>query len=344
MKELDSILKNIKNKELQPLYFFHGEEPYFIDTVVRSFENDVLEEDEKAFGQTVVYGKDTTVAEIVSLAQQFPMFGNRNLIIVKEAHDLKLNEEERTILENYAASPVPSTIVVFAYKKKFPGNTKLAKVLQKSGMLYYSEPVRDYNVPKWIADHFKTLKILAAPNISHLLAEYLGTDLSRISNELQKLKMLLKDGEILDEKMVERHIGISKEYNIFELQRALATRDAARSMKIVHYMGKNMKVEPLPKILGSLYTFFSNVIIYQTLAGENQQTMAAEMGVAPFALKDYAAAARLYPYKYATRIISFLRETDLKSKGLGAHLAKDEELLQELAYKILNVDRLKVKL
>lgn len=344
MKELDLILKNIKNKELLPIYFFHGEEPYFIDVAVKSLENDILSEDEKSFGQTVVYGKDTNIAEIVSLAQQFPMFGEYNLIIVKEAQDLKFGEDEGRILENYAENPVATTILVFAHKhKKADSRKKFVKTLQKKGFLFLSEPVKDYQLAKWIADECQTLGIKTAPNISHLLAEYLGNDLSRISNELNKLKIILKNGEILDEKLVETHIGISKEFNVFELQKAIGQKDSAKAMKIVHYMGKNPKANPIVMTIGNLYNFFSNVIMYQTLIGQSPQTIASEMGVNPYFIKDYAESARFYPLKHATRIISILREIDLKSKGLGANQTPDSELLKEMVYKILNVDKTKVK-
>ncbi len=345
MKELDSILKNIKNKALLPLYFLHGEEPYYIDVAVKSFENDVLEEDEKAFGQTVVYGKDTNYAEILSLAKQFPMFGNLNLIIVKEAQDLKLGEEETNALLNYIENPVETTVLVFAHKnKKLDGKKrKLNDLLKKKNFIYLSEKMRDYEVPKFIQQELNENHIKTAPNISFLLAEYLGTDLSRISNEINKLKLVLKGDEILDEKLVERHIGISKEFNVFELQKALGQKDSSKAMKIVFYMGKNPKSNPIVMTISSLYNFFSNVIIYQTMIGQPQNEIASEMGVNPFFLKDFAEAARLYPLKHATRIISILREIDLKSKGLGANQTDDSELLKEMVYKILNIDKTKVK-
>lgn len=345
MKELDLILKNIKNKEILPLYFLHGEEAYYIDVAVRAFENDVLSEDEKAFNQTVVYGKDTTYAEILSLARQFPMMGDKMLIIVKEAQDLRLAESETEALINYVENPVESTILVFAHKnKKLDGKKrKLNELLKKKKYIYLSDKMRDYDVPKFIQNEIKSLGLPSAPNISFLLAEYLGNDLSRISNELQKLKIVLKSGEILDEKLVEKHIGISKEFNVFELQKALGQKNAAKVMRIVHFMGKNMKTEPLAKILGALYNYFSNLIIYNTLAGQNPQKIAEEMGVNTYFLKDYAEASRFYPLKHATRTISILREIDLKSKGLGANQTADHELLQELAYKILNVDKFKVR-
>lgn len=345
MKELDLILKNIKNKELQPLYFLHGEESYYIDVAVKSFENNVLEEDEKAFGQTVVYGKDTNYSEILSLAKQFPMFGNLNLIIVKEAQDLKMGEEETAAFLNYIENPVETTVLVFAHKNKKLDSKKrkLNDLLKKKKYIFLSEKMRDYEVPKFIQEELKNQKINTAPNISFLLAEYLGTDLSRISNEINKLKLVLKENETLDEKLVERHIGISKEFNVFELQKAIGHKDAAKAMKIVYYMGKNPKTNPIIMTIGNLYNFFSNVIIYQTMIGQPQNTIASEMGVNPYFLKDYAEAARFYPLKHATRIISILREIDLKSKGLGANQTEESELLTEMVYKILNVDKTKVK-
>ncbi|QWT87444.1 DNA polymerase III subunit delta [Chryseobacterium sp. PCH239] len=344
MKELDLILKNIKNKEVLPIYFFHGEEAYFIDVAVKALEHNFLEEDEKAFNQTVTYGKDTSYQEVLSLARQFPMMGDKQVIIVKEAQDLRFNEEENRILEAYVENPVPSTVLVFAHKhKKLDSRKKAAKALDKAKALFLSESVKESNLPKWISDECVKLKINTAPNISHLLAEYLGNDLSRIANELNKLKMILKEGEILDGTIVENHIGISKEYNIFELQKALGTKNANAAFKIAHFMGKNPKNNPFVMMLASLYNYFSNVIIYQTMAGQSPQTIASQMGVNPYFIKDYAESARFYPLKHATRVISILREFDMKGKGLGAVNMGEAELIRELVYKIINVDKIKMK-
>ncbi|AZA50692.1 DNA polymerase III subunit delta [Chryseobacterium carnipullorum] len=344
MKELDLILKNIKNKEVLPIYFFHGEEPYFIDAAVKVLEHDFLEEDEKAFNQTVVYGKDTSYHEILSLARQFPMMGDKQLIIVKEAQDLKFNEEENRVLEAYVDNPVPSTVLVFAHKhKKLDSRKKATKALDKAKALFLSESVRDSNLPKWIADECTQLKIKTAPNIAHLLAEYLGNDLSRIANELNKLKIILKEGEILDGTIVENHIGISKEYNVFELQKALGTKNADAAFRIAHFMGKNPKNNPFVMMLANLYSYFSNVIIYQTMSGQSPQVIASQMGVNPYFIKDYAESARLYPLKHATRVISILREFDMKGKGLGAVNMGEAELIKELVYKIINIDKIKMK-
>lgn len=344
MKELELILKNIKNKDVLPIYFFHGEEPFFIDVAVKALENDFLEEDEKAFNQTVVYGKDTNYGEILSLARQFPMMGDKQVIIVKEAQDLKFNEEEAKMLETYVANPVPSTVLVFGHKhKKLDSRKKVTKALSNSKMLFLSEPVKDNNLAKWIADECNVLGIKTAPNISHLLAEYLGNDLSRISNELHKLKMILKPGEVLNETHVENHIGISKEFNVFELQKALGSKNMNQAYKIAHFMGKNPKNNPFVMMLASLYNYFSNIILYQTLIGQPPQTIASTLGVHPYFISEYTNAAKLYPLKHATRVISLLREFDMKGKGLGAVNQNDEQLIKEMVYKILNVDKTKVK-
>mgnify|MGYP000134233189 FL=1 len=342
MKELELIFKNIKNKEFLPIYFFHGEEAYYIDIAVKALENDVLTEDEKAFNQTVVYGKDTNYNEILSLAKQYPMMGDKQLIIVKEAQDLKFNDEETKILEKYVENPVESTILVFAHKhKKVDSRKKVFKTLDKAKMLFHSEPVKDYNLAKWIDDEARNLQIKLAPSISQLLADYLGNDLSRIANELNKMKLVLKDGEVLDGKLVETHIGISKEFNVFELQKALGKKDANTAFKIAYYMGKNPKTNPIVMTIGNLYNFFSNVVLYHTVSHQSPPTIASELGINPYFVKDYAEAARLYPLKFATRIISVLREIDLKSKGLGAVNMDEGELLKEMVYKIINIDKVK---
>ena len=342
MKELDLILKNIKNKELLPIYFFHGEEPYFMDIAVKSFENEVLEEDEKAFNQTVVYGKDTSFSEVLSLARQFPMMGDKQVIILKEAQEIKMTEKETEALKAYAENPVDSTLLIIAHKyKKVDARKSFAKILTKNKMLFLSDKLKDYEVPKWIDYEIKNLGLKAKPHISALLSEYLGTDLSRISNELNKLKMILKEDEILDEKIIETHIGISKDFNVFELIKALGKKDEAAAFRIAHFIGKTPKQNPFVMMIGNLYNFFSNVVLYHTISHQSPPTIASELGINPYFVKDYAEAARLYPLKFATRIISVLREIDLKSKGLGAVNMDEGELLKEMVYKIINIDKVK---
>ncbi|QCX54157.1 DNA polymerase III subunit delta [Elizabethkingia sp. JS20170427COW] len=345
MKDLENILKNIKNKAFQPIYFIHGEEPYYIDVISNALEENVLSEEEKDFNQTIIYGKDTNYREILSLARQYPMMGDHQFILVKEAQNLDLNEEISDELLKYIENPVPSTILVFAHKyKKLDSRKKFVKALDKAKFLFYSEPVKDYQVPNWIQNQAQILGIKLAPNIAHLLAEYLGTDISRIANELQKLKLILKPDEVLDGKLVERHIGISNEYNVFKLIDALGKKDAERAMKIAYYLGKNPKANPMVVIVSNVFNFFNNVLLYHTLKGQSAQAIAQTMGVNPYFIKDFDQASKIYPLKYLTRIISILREIDLKSKGLGNHNVSDAELLVEMIFKITNIDKTKVKI
>jgi DNA polymerase-3 subunit delta len=345
MKELDLILKNIKNKEFLPIYFFHGEEPFFMDVAVKSFENDVLEEDEKAFNQTVVYGKDTTFSDVLSLARQFPMMGDKQVIILKEAQEIRMTEKEAEALKFYAENPIESTLLVIAHKyKKVDARKSFTKLLSKNKMLFLSDKMKDYEIAKWIQSQMSSLNLKSKPNIPTVLSEYLGSDLSRISNELNKLKMILKDGEIIDEKLIETHIGISKDFNIFELIKALGKKDATNSFKIAHFLGKSPKNNSAPMMMGNLYNFFSNLVVFHTMKAELPQNQASAMGINPYFLKDFAEAARFYNLKHCTRIISILREMDLKSKGLGAVNMNESELLKEMVFKILNIDQYKVKI
>lgn len=344
MKELELILKNIKNKELLPIYFFHGEEPYFMDVATKSFENDVLAEDEKAFNQTVIYGKDTTFSEVLALARQFPMMGEKQVIILKEAQEIKLTEKESEALKIYVENPIESTLLVIAHKyKKVDARKSFAKTLTKKKMIFLSDKIKDYDVAKWISSEMTKLKLKSKPHIPTLLSEYLGTDLSRISNELQKLKMILKEGEIIDEKIIETHIGISKDFNIFELIKALGKKDEANAFKIAHYLGKAPKQNSFPMMSGNLYNFFSNLIIFLTMKNESPQNQASALGINPYFIKQFSDAARFFNLKHCTRIISILREMDMKSKGLGAVNMTESELLKEMVFKILKVDLYKVK-
>jgi len=345
MKDLENILKNIKNKVFQPIYFFHGEESYFMDVAVKYFENFALTNDEKAFNQTIVYGKDTSYEEVLTLARQYPMMGEKQLIVVKEAQNLKINDTTNEILLKYIENPVESTILVIAHKyKKIDSRKKFAKLLEKKSFLYYSEPIKDYQLANWIQQQIENLGIKSEPNIPNLLAEYLGNDLSRIYGELNKLKLILKENEELNAKIVELHIGISKDYNVFELQKALGAKNIEKSMRIAFYMGKNSKTNPLLMIIGSLFNYFSNLLLFHSMKGESSAKIASTIGINPYFIKDYEQISKIYSLKHTARIISILRELDTKSKGIGAQNTEDSELLIELVYKILNIDKIKVKL
>jgi DNA polymerase-3 subunit delta len=260
----------------------------------------------------------------------------------RPAKVLPLLEEALDDPDTAVRSRVLDLVIAYKYKK-VDARKAFAKTLSKNKMLFLSEKMYDSEVPKFIDRQISSLGLRTKPNIPALLSEYLGTDLSRISNELSKLKMILKDTDILDEKIIETHIGISKDFNTFELTKTLAQRDAAKAMRVAYYLGKSAKQNPFEMIMGSLYGFYSNLIIYHTLAGKNPKVIQEEMKLNYYQVEDLRVAAANYSLKHATRIISVLREFDMKRKGLGAVNMNETQLLTEMTYKILNVAQLKVK-
>lgn len=335
MSQANSIIKDIKNKKIAPIYFLSGEEPFFIEQVSKVIENDVLNEDEKGFNQTVLYGNDVEMSDVIGLAKQFPMGAERQVVIVKEAQHLSRSIDQ---LEFYAEQPQLTTVLVFNYKgKTLDKRKKLYKSLQKNSVLFESKKIYDSQIPDWIENTGNDLNLMLDTKAKFMMAEFLGTDLGRIYNELQKLKIVAEDGKITPE-IVEKNIGISKDYNNFELRNAIETRNAPKAFRIARYFGHNPKDNPLVVTLAVLHQTFSNIIVYHTLTDKSQQNVAKELGVHPFFVKDAAAAAQNFPLKKATRIISLLREADVKSKGVGATgNVSDGELLNELIFKIFDL-------
>jgi DNA polymerase III subunit delta len=344
--DIKNIIKDIKNKTLLPIYFLHGEEPYYIDQLCNALEKHVLEEDQKAFNEHIFYGKDISMDQLIGYAQQYPMGGDRQLIIVKEAQELKLgtNEKARDLLNQYCSSPMPSTVLVFAHKhKKLDGKLSLTKNIKKNNWLFEFEKIKDYRMAPWIQEHLKAEHLAFESYVPQLLADYLGNDLSRIHNEIIKLKIYLKSEQKIDAQLIEQHIGISREFNVFELHKVLQSRQASKSMQMAFHLGKSEKDNPIQMMMGSLYNLFSNAIMYFACQGLPQAEIAADMGVAPYALKNFDEINRHYKPKELCKIISVLREIDLKSKGLGANNLSSQALLQELVYKIIHIDKIKIQ-
>ncbi len=331
----ENIIKDIKNKKVAPIYFLMGEESYFIDQISKTIEHDVLTEDEKGFNQTIIYGNETDMAGIIGLAKQFPMGAERSVLIVKEAQHLSRAIDQ---LESYATQPQPTTVLVFNYKgKTLDKRKKLYKEIQKSGILFESKKLYENQIPDWIENKAKSFGFTIEPKAKFLIAEFIGNDLSRIENELEKLKLIINDGKLTPE-IIERNIGISKDYNNFELRNAIETRNAEKAFRIVHYFNQNPKDNPLVMTLSVLFQLFSGIIMYHTLTDKSQSNVAKELRIHPFFVKDTALAANNYPLKKATRIISLLREADVKSKGVGATgNVSDGDLLKELIFKILSL-------
>jgi len=326
--DYNSLLKALKAKKFQPIYLLMGEESFFIDALTKVFQNEVLPKEQQDFNLSVVYGKDVTVTQIIAMAKRFPMMSDYQVVIVKEAQELARSIDT---LESYVAAPNPTTILVLCYKyKKIDKRKKIYKSINKSGVVFESKKLYDNQVGGWIEDFLHQQGFQIVPKATYMLVEFLGTDLQKISNELSKLAIVhTKDTPITPE-VVETHIGISKDFNIFELTKAIGVRDVAKSYRIVHYFIENPKEKPLIVTISMLFTFFSKVMQYHAISHKNPNDIAAELKVNRYFIKDYAQAAKQYPMKKITQIIHQIKIADLKSKGLGMSPLGQEDILKEL--------------
>lgn len=328
-----SIINAIKAGTMSPLYFLMGDEPFFIDQISTAFETFALPEEARGFDQTIVYGKDVTIDSLVSMAKRYPMIGQKQLIIVKEAQNLSRTIEQ---LKAYAENPQQTTILVFCYKYKSLDKRKaLYKTLNKSHVVFESKKIYDSKVPNWIVEQLKYKGYEITPKASHLLANFLGNDLSKISNEIGKLALVTVDSKIINSDIIEHHIGISKDYNNFELQNALANLDQKKAYQIVRYFAKNPNKHPIVLTVSTLYAFFSKIMTLHTVTDRNPQNMARAIGVNPYFLKDYSVGAKNFPMRRISGVFETLRLIDIKSKGIDANLSP-KDLYNELLIRIFN--------
>ena len=329
----EQILSEIHKKNFAPIYFLTGDEPYFIDMISDTIENEALDEADRAFNQIVVYGRDVDVETIANHARSFPMMGERMVVIVKEAQDVKNLEN----FEPYLDTIPDTTLLVFVYKyKKFDKRKTLAKKIEKKGVWFESKALRDYNIPGWIQSYLKGEGYSITPKATQMLADFLGTDLHKIANELKKLTITLPKNKSIDDADVERNIGISKDYNVFELQNAIGSRDVLKANRIVNYFGDNGKDNPLLVTAINLYSFFTKVMKLHCAQDKSQGNLAAVLGVNPYFVKDYQLAARNYPPQTCIRNISILREFDMKSKGYESGDVSEKDLYREMIFKLMH--------
>jgi DNA polymerase-3 subunit delta len=311
-----------------------GDEPYFIDRLAGYFERDLLQEEEKSFNQQVFYGRDVEIGQIIEAAKRYPMMAERQLVLVKEAQALSRNIEK---LLPYAENPQPSTVLVFCYKyKSLDKRTKLYKTLNKNGVVFESKRLYENQVPAWIESSLKEKGHPIAPKASHMLVEFLGTDLGKIDKELEKLTLIVEPGKPITPEIIEENIGISKDFNNFELQNAIGERDIPKAHRIVNYFGQNPKDNPMVVTTAILHNFFAKILQYHSLGDKSKNNVASKLGVNPFFVKDYAMAARNIPMKKASQNIAFLRQADAMSKGVGAANVPQGDLLKELLVKIMD--------
>ena len=333
MTEVIKIVNDIKSKNFKPIYFLCGEETYYIDRISDLIEDSVLTEDEKAFNQVVLYGRDTTVEEIVSTAKRFPMMADYQVVVVKEAQNLARTFET---LSSYVENPQPTTILVFAYRDKPDGRKKIFKTIKDKGVWFESKKLYENQVPDWIVKVLKGQNYGIEPKASAMLAEFLGTDLSKINNELEKLKIVFPAGHVFTPKNIEENIGFSKDYNVFELKSALVVRNQEKAYNIIHHFALNPKDNPIVVITGQMFSFFSQLLQYHGLKDKSKFNVAKALGVNPFFVDEYVTAARNFPMRKVSQIIEVIRDIDVKSKGVGAGSMKEDDMLKEMVYKIFN--------
>jgi DNA polymerase III subunit delta len=353
MMTCDQILTDLQNKIYKPVYFLMGEEPYYIDVITDYILAHVLTDAEKAFNQSVFYGKDVDVAAVIMAARRFPMMANYQVIVVKEAQNVrglgKSKEEDieevvkkeknpEELLLNYVENPLKSTILVFDYKyKNLDKRKKLYKALEKNGVLYQSKRLYDNEIPKWINGYLADRKYTIDPAASQMLSDFLGVDLGKIVNEIEKLLITLPEGKKkITPDHVERNIGISKDYNSFELCKAVGLKDVLKANRIINYYTKNQKEHHILAAISALALYFMKLLIVHFAGKKDNNELAGMIGVHPFFVKEYRDAVRIYSYEKVTRVTSVLREYEMKCKGVESGTESPEVYFKEMIYKIIH--------
>ncbi len=328
----EQILSEIKNKIYHPVYFLMGEEPYFIDSISDAIESTVLDEADKAFNQIVLYGKDVNVHDIVTQARNFPMMGNYLVIIVKEAQDVKNIETMEPFLEMIP----PTTILVLNYKyKKLDKRLKFAKTLDKNYVLFESKKLKDWDIPRWIVNFLGNHNYKIQQKACQMLSDYLGTDLQKIRNELEKLMIAVPQKKEIDDADVEYNIGISKDFNIFELQKAISYGNFPKAVQIINYFGDNTKGNPLIVTVTMLYAYYCKILKLHYATDKSKDNVASFMGISPYYVDDYFEATRRYNIRKCVENIAILREFDLKSKGYNSGDVSQKDLYREMIFKLM---------
>lgn len=329
----EQILADIKKRVYYPIYFLMGEEPFFIDTISNELENTILDEAERSFNQVVLYGSDVNVNDIMSQARAFPMMSDYLVVIVKEAQ----NVDNIDSLADYIEKLPPTTILVINYKyKKLDKRRALAKYIDKKGVLFESKKLYDNNIPEWITKYLAAKKYNITPKATQMIADFLGNDLHRVRNELEKLMVALPPSKRIDDADVEYNIGISKDFNVFELQKAIGSKDLPKANRIINYFGDNPKENPIFMVISVLYGYYTKLLKLHFSKDKNKSTVATMLGVNPFFVNDYFEAVRNYSWTDCMNCIEVLREFDLKSKGYNSTSdISQKELYREMLFKLM---------
>jgi DNA polymerase-3 subunit delta len=334
MNRIRQIVDDIKSGKTQPIYFLMGEEAFYIDKIADFIENNILTEEEKGFNQMILYGRDVTIEDVIANAKRFPMMAEKQVVIVKEAQDLSRTIEN---LSSYAENPQPSTVLVFCYKyKTLDKRKKLSKIIAKNGCLFESNKLYENQVGEWLNSNLAEKGYKIEPKASVMLVEFLGTDLSKINNELEKLMLILPKGSTISPTHIEQNIGISKDFNNFELRKAIGEKQIVKANQIINYFAQNSKSNPLVMTISLLHSFFSQLLLYHGLKDKGKINVSKMLRISPYFVNEYQLAARNYPMRKVAQVISILRDADMKSKGVGASNLSQGDILKETLFKIMH--------
>lgn len=329
---VEKIIADWKKNAFKPVYWLEGEEEYFIDKAINYAEHHILPEAETAFNLSIFYGKDANWPAVINTCRRYPMFAERQVVLIKEAQQMKDIEK----LETYIESPLNSTVLVISYKeKKLDARKKFAKLIKEKAVLVTTKKMYDNQLPEWTQELLQSKGLTISQKGMVLLVDHIGNDLTRIENEIDKISINLGKRTTITEDDIEQYIGVSKDFNVFELQSALAAKDIARSIRIIQYVESNPKAAPIQLVLPSLYSFFSKVFMMFGANTIDEKALASAIGVNPFFIKDYLKAAKLYTYSGVEKALLLLHNYNLKSVGVGDTGTEDASLLKEMVVKIV---------
>lgn len=335
----ESVLKKLKNEEYAPVYFLYGTEPYYTDLLTDYIIEHALTDSQKGFNQIILYGRDISMADLITNAKRFPMMSERQVVVVKEAQEIRdwNRTESENLLSGYLANPLPSTILVLAYKNKSPDKRKsLFKNFDKYAIAVESNKLYDNQLPEWVEKYILEKGHTIDLKATYMLVENIGNDLERLSNEIDKILINYQEKVEINSGIVQKYVGISKDYNSFELQRAIGVRDIVKANRIVNYFSANIRNNPVIPTIALLFAFFSKLLIIHSTGDRNPKNLASLTGVHPFFIKEYIHSAQNYPLSKVIDNIHYIREADLRSKGVGATNMGEGEILKELIYKLLH--------
>ena len=331
---MEAIISDWKKGKFKPLYWLEGDEPYFIDNIVNYAESKILSEADASFNLSIFYGKDADWVNIVNACKRYPMFSERQVVILKEAQQMNFKDLEK--LQPYIENPLSSTIFVVSHKdKKIDGRSKIAKAIKQNGELFSTKKMYDDKLPDFAASIVNKHQLTITQKALFLLVDHIGNDLSRIENEIEKLAINLNGRKQITEDDIENYIGISKEFNVFELQAALAQRNFAKAIRIIHYFEANPKASPIQMTLPALYNYFSKVYMVFSVGSSDNTTIAQTLEVNPYFVKDYMAAAKQYGQQSVEKVLLLLQHYNLKSVGINTSYTAEGELMKELVTKMM---------